>query len=180
MYMAPEVVAARPIRTSEQNLTDIYSLGVTAFELLTGRLPPLAELDGYFGQSRSRTRVAYAASFDFVSWTVRRHGRDSLRRILRQAGSQPFPRAWEAALGAKVTVPTLDGKIRLTVPAGSQAGQKLLVRGKGLDGKTGTGDLYAVLKVVMPPKRGPDMESLWQQIAEKADFDPRDEWEQKS
>jgi len=87
---------------------------------------------------------------------------------------------WEAALGAKVTVPTLDGKIRLTIPPGSQAGQKLLVRGKGLVGKTGTGNLYAVLKVVMPAKRGREIDALWQQLAEKADFDPRTKWEQKS
>ena len=86
---------------------------------------------------------------------------------------------WEAALGAKVTVPTLDGRIRLTIPPGSQAGQKLLVRGKGLVGKTGTGTLYAVLKVVMPPKRDEEIDALWGQLAEKADFDPRADWEQK-
>ena len=86
---------------------------------------------------------------------------------------------WEAALGAKVTVPTLDGRIRLTIPPGSQAGQKLLVRGKGLVGKTGTGNLYAVLKVVMPPKRDEEIDALWGQLAEKADFDPRADWEQK-
>ena len=84
---------------------------------------------------------------------------------------------WEAALGAKVTVPTLDGKIRLTIAPGSQAGQKLLVRGKGLVGKAGRGDLYAILKVVMPPERTPEVEALWQQLADRADFDPRAEWE---
>jgi hypothetical protein len=90
------------VSTWEGRRWGLRDLWVYSSSLLTGRLPPLAELDGYFGQSRSRTRVAYAASFDFVSWTVRRHGRDSLRRILRQAGSQPFPRAWEAALGVSL------------------------------------------------------------------------------
>ena len=86
---------------------------------------------------------------------------------------------WEAALGAKVTVPTLDGRIRLTVAPGSQSGQKLLVRGKGLVGKTGKGDLYAVLKVVMPRDQSPEVQALWQQLADRADFDPRAEWEKQ-
>jgi curved DNA-binding protein len=84
---------------------------------------------------------------------------------------------WEAALGAKVTVPTLQGKINLTVAAGSQSGQKLRIRGKGLAGKTGTGDLIAVLKVVMPPDRSPEVDDLWRRLSDKAAFDPRvSEW----
>ncbi len=84
---------------------------------------------------------------------------------------------WEAALGAKVKVPTLDGNIHLTIKPGSQSGQKLRIRGKGLVGKTGKGDLIAVLKVVMPPARSPAVQELWQQLSEQAAFDPRvDEW----
>jgi curved DNA-binding protein len=87
---------------------------------------------------------------------------------------------WEAALGAKVTVPTLDGKINLTIAPNSQSGQRLRVKGKGLVGKTGKGDLYVVLKVVMPGKESPDLHELWQQMADKAAFDPRAEWGKKS
>jgi curved DNA-binding protein len=83
---------------------------------------------------------------------------------------------WEAALGAKVTVPTLSGKISLTVAPGSQSGQKLRVKQKGLVGKTGKGDLYAVLKVVMPPDISAEAQALWQQLANKAAFDPRADW----
>ncbi len=83
---------------------------------------------------------------------------------------------WEAALGTKVLVPTLEGKISLTITPGSQAGQKLRVRGKGLVGKTGKGDLLAVLKVVMPPSTAPEVRELWQQMADKAAFDPRAGW----
>jgi hypothetical protein len=75
----------------------VYSSG-----LLTGRLPPLAELDGWFRQSPSRTRVAYAASFDFVSWTTRRHGDEVLGRILLEAGRRPFPDAWERVTGGSL------------------------------------------------------------------------------
>jgi curved DNA-binding protein len=83
---------------------------------------------------------------------------------------------WEAALGAKVRVPTLDGKIDLTIAPDSQSGQRLRVKGKGLVGKRGKGDLYVVLKVVMPEKSGGDLRALWQQMAETAAFDPRAQW----
>ncbi|CNE87789.1 curved DNA-binding protein CbpA [Yersinia rohdei] len=84
---------------------------------------------------------------------------------------------WEAALGASVEMPTLTGKITLTIPAGSQSGQKLRIKGKGLVSKKGTGDLYAVLKVVMPPKPDEKTRALWQQLSEQAAFDPRTGWE---
>lgn len=83
---------------------------------------------------------------------------------------------WEAALGAKVTVPTLSGKINLTIAAGSQSGQKLRIKGKGLASKTGKGDLYALLKVVMPPSCSAEQKNLWQSLADKSAFDPRAEW----
>ncbi|MTH46817.1 curved DNA-binding protein [Intestinirhabdus alba] len=88
---------------------------------------------------------------------------------------------WEAALGAKVAVPTLQDPILLTVPPGSQAGQRLRVKGKGLVGKKQIGDLYAVIKIVMPPKPDDTTAALWRQLAEthKA-FDPRQEWENAS
>ena len=87
---------------------------------------------------------------------------------------------WEAALGTKVTVPTLDGKISLTIAPQSQSGQKLRVRGKGLVGKTGKGDLYVVLNVVMPEYSNPEVEDLWRELAKKAAFDPRKEWGKKA
>ncbi|EED36328.1 curved-DNA-binding protein, DnaJ family [Luminiphilus syltensis NOR5-1B] len=86
---------------------------------------------------------------------------------------------WEAALGAKVTVPTLEGEIKLTVAPGSQSGQKLRVRGRGLSKRDGKGDLYAVLKVVMPPTVDAETEALWQTLATKAAFDPRKEWSKR-
>lgn len=84
---------------------------------------------------------------------------------------------WEAALGAKVTVPTLDGKISLTIKPGSQAGQKLRVKGKGLARRDGRGDLYAQLKIVMPTKSNAAIDDSWRALAASASFDPRAEWE---
>lgn len=83
---------------------------------------------------------------------------------------------WEAALGTKVTVPTLQGKIQLTIPPDSQSGRRLRIKGKGLAGKTGQGDLYAVLNVVMPPQTTPESRALWEKLADTARFDPRAEW----
>ncbi|NIH11044.1 MAG: curved DNA-binding protein [Serratia symbiotica] len=86
---------------------------------------------------------------------------------------------WEAALGTSIEVPTLTGKIALTIPSGSQSGKRLRVKGKGVAGKKETGDLYAVLKVVMPPKPDEKISALWRELSEQVAFDPRTEWEPK-
>ncbi len=83
---------------------------------------------------------------------------------------------WEAALGAKVEVPTLDGKINLTIPANSQTGQRLRIRNRGLATRDGRGDLLAVLKITIPAHCDDKTRRLWQQLAEQAGFDPRSEW----
>lgn len=60
---------------------------------------------------------------------------------------------------------------------GSQAGQRLRIKGKGLVSKKQTGDLYVVLKIVMPPKPDERATALWQQLAEaQSGFDPRKDW----
>lgn len=83
---------------------------------------------------------------------------------------------WEAALGAKVEVPTLEGRISLKIPANSQSGQRLRIKGKGLVRRDGRGDLYAVLKVVMPKAHDEQTKELWSKLSSSADFDPRAEW----
>ncbi len=86
---------------------------------------------------------------------------------------------WEAALGARVEVPTLTGRIHLTIPANSQTGQRLRIKGKGLVSKGHKGDLYAVLKVVMPHGGNEKSRQQWQQLAESVPFDPRAEWSKR-
>jgi len=80
---------------------------------------------------------------------------------------------WEAALGASVDVPTPEGTLQLTVPAGSTAGRKLRLKGRGLPGKT-PGDLYAVLQIV-PPRADSDAAKAAYETLAKAfpDFRPR-------
>jgi curved DNA-binding protein len=85
--------------------------------------------------------------------------------------------SWEAALGAKVTVPTLTGKISLTVPANTSSGKKFRIKGKGLKTKTATGDFLAIVKIVLPETMSPENEALWKQLAETETFNPREAWE---
>jgi curved DNA-binding protein len=84
---------------------------------------------------------------------------------------------WEAALGTKVAVPTLTGKINLTIRPDSQNGQRLRVKGNGLLNKQGQrGDLYAQLKIVMPKSTDEATKALWEKLATQAAFDPRAQW----
>jgi curved DNA-binding protein len=79
---------------------------------------------------------------------------------------------WEAALGATVTVPTLGGNVEMQIRPGSQSGQKLRLRGRGLPGPT-AGDEYVQLKVVVPPADSPEARELYEQMKLKLAFDPR-------
>lgn len=82
---------------------------------------------------------------------------------------------WEAVLGAEVIVPTLDGSIKLRIPAGSENGQSLRVRGRGLPkGKTGErGDLFVKLQIVLPTQLDDAERALWEQLRSASTFNPR-------
>jgi curved DNA-binding protein len=81
---------------------------------------------------------------------------------------------WEAVLGATVPVPTLEGTISLKVPAGTQQGQQLRVRGKGLPAGAGKrGDLYVTISIQVPPRSGKEEERLWKQLSAESTFNPR-------
>jgi curved DNA-binding protein len=80
---------------------------------------------------------------------------------------------WEAALGAAVKVTTPDGVVELKVPAGSTAGTKLRLKGRGIPGGT-PGDLYVVLQVVLPPADSETARTFYRDMAGKfRSFDPR-------
>jgi len=82
--------------------------------------------------------------------------------------------AWEAALGAKVTLQTLAGAVTVTIPPDSQTGQKLRLRGKGLPKGSGEhGDLLARLRIVNPPKLSDAERGLYEQLRSQSTFDPR-------
>ena len=81
---------------------------------------------------------------------------------------------WEAVLGARVPVDTLDGCVDVTIPAGSQTGRKLRLRGQGLRRREGgRGDLHVRLKVVVPAKPAEQEKGLFQELAAVSTFNPR-------
>jgi curved DNA-binding protein len=79
---------------------------------------------------------------------------------------------WELALGGEVEVTTPSGKVNVTVPAGSQSGRKLRLRGRGIPGKE-AGDLYLLLEVVLPPATSDKARELYQTMAREMAFNPR-------
>ncbi len=80
---------------------------------------------------------------------------------------------WEAALGAKLPVPTLGGAVELTLPPNSQSGRKMRLKGRGLPGAV-AGDQYVTLQVVTPPASGDEQTGFYREMAQRfAGFDPR-------
>lgn len=83
---------------------------------------------------------------------------------------------WEAALGAQVQAPTLDGPASLRISEGTQGGQRLRLRGKGLPAPGGTrGDLFAIIRVVIPHPLSASEKNLFEQLAAHSAFRPRTE-----
>jgi curved DNA-binding protein len=81
---------------------------------------------------------------------------------------------WEAALGTTVEIPTLEGKVRLKVKAGSRSGQKMRLAGKGLPRpKDGHGDLYAVFQIATPPELTERERELFEELGKLSEFNPR-------
>ena len=72
----------------------------------------------------------------------------------------------EAVLGGEKEVPTLDGKIILTIPAYSQSNDKLRIKGRGVPNGSKRGDLYIVLDVVMPTKIDRTQRRLFEELSE--------------
>lgn len=79
---------------------------------------------------------------------------------------------WESALGGSVTVPTLNGSIKLKIPEGAKAGSKMRLKGRGMPGSI-PGDQYVVLKVVAPVAKTDEQRALYQQMQEMFAWDPR-------
>lgn len=96
---------------------------------------------------------------------------------------------WEAALGAAVPVSTPDGTVEMSIPAGSQTGRKLRLRGRGIPASDAAlsnagagsataiaGDFYVVLELVLPPADSDKARTLYRQMAQDLAFNPRDQF----
>jgi curved DNA-binding protein len=81
---------------------------------------------------------------------------------------------WEAALGASISVPTLTGPVSIKIPPGTQNGQRLRVKSRGLPGRDSEqGDLYVVARVQVPKETTEKEKALWGQLASESHFNPR-------
>jgi DnaJ-class molecular chaperone len=127
--------------------------------------------------SKGEERTAPGASGDLVVELrmlphpyFRREGNDILLDV-------PI-RYSEAVRGAKIQVPTVDGPVTVTVPAGSSSGRKLRLKGRGVPapGTGERGDQFVVLNIAVPRNRSPELLKLVERIAEYEDSDLRGQW----
>jgi DnaJ-class molecular chaperone len=80
---------------------------------------------------------------------------------------------YEAVLGAKVRVPTLDRPVELTIPAGTNSGRTFRLKGKGFPAKEGHGDLLATVRIMLPDKSDVELEALMKKWQTEKPYDPR-------
>lgn len=82
----------------------------------------------------------------------------------------------EAALGANVNIPTLGGKVGLKVAPGTQGGHKLRLKGRGMPGKHGAGDQYAIVQIQIFPPGTDEQKQVYEKMAQVMPFNPRKDW----
>lgn len=88
---------------------------------------------------------------------------------------------WEAVLGTSLDVPTPAGTVRLKIPPGTTAGQRLRLARRGLPKpQGGEGDLYAIAQIVVPQNATAQERSLFQQLAEQSHFNPRNQYQREA
>ncbi|HVX91760.1 MAG TPA: J domain-containing protein [Xanthobacteraceae bacterium] len=80
---------------------------------------------------------------------------------------------YEAVLGGKVRVPTLDGAVDLSIPPGTNAGRTFRLKGKGMPGKGHNGDLLVSVRLALPERSDPEFEALMRKWRELDPYDPR-------
>jgi len=84
---------------------------------------------------------------------------------------------YEAVLGAKVRVPTLDGAVQLAIPPGTSSGRVFRLKGKGMPGKVGKGDLFTTIRIVLPEHSDPALEELMRKWHDQRQYNPRKDFE---
>jgi curved DNA-binding protein len=83
---------------------------------------------------------------------------------------------WEAALGAKIKIPTPDGAVDLKIPPNSKQGSKLRLKGRGLPASV-QGDFLVQLQIALPPADTEEANAVYRNMQEQLDFNPRHHWE---
>lgn len=147
--------SVRTVTVRSENRTDSHQVKIPA-GITEGQKLRIAGRGEHGGDLYLRVRLARHPDFDVDG-----------HNLIHELDLAP----WEAALGAEIAVPTLDGKVNIKIPAGTASGQKLRVRGRGL-GKEG--DLIVALKIIVPAKLTDVQKKLWEQLAHESKFNPRD------
>src|SRR6201981_1211279 len=80
---------------------------------------------------------------------------------------------YEAVLGAKVRVPTLDRPVEITIPSWTSSGRTFRLKGKGFPAKTGRGDLLATVRIMLPDSSDSELEALMRKWQSAKSHDPR-------
>lgn len=123
--------------------------------------------------------VERSASADAIKKAFRRQARKvafvphALWRVDGPDLSLTLPVApWEAALDAEIELPMPYGPVAMYVPAGSQTGRRLRLRGRGIPGRQ-PGDLYVQLELVLPPALDDKARDAYRAMARDLAFEPR-------
>lgn len=82
---------------------------------------------------------------------------------------------YEALLGGKVRVPTLDSAVELAIPPGTNSGRTFRLKGKGIPSKQGRGDLFATVRIMLPERADPEFEELMRKWRDSKPYDPRED-----
>ncbi len=118
------------------------------------------------------TKTAAGAGDLYITVKIKKHPRFRVNGSDIETDIDITP--WEAALGSEVTFPTVTGKATVHIPAGTKSGKRIRLRAKGLSKKGGgKGDLYAVLRIVVPAKLSDRERELFEQLAKESEFKPR-------
>ena len=80
---------------------------------------------------------------------------------------------YEAVLGGKVRVPTLDGAVHLAIPPGTSSGRTFRIQGKGMPAETRAGDLYATVRIALPENSDRELDELMRRWRDHNPYDPR-------
>ncbi len=157
--------SVRPISMRRNNRTEKYQVKIPAGVREGQKLRVAGQGEAGAGGAAAGDlflRVKFAANPDF-----RVEGGD----IYYDLDLAP----WEVALGTSVEIPTLQSPVNIKIPPGTQSGQRLRVKGRGLLAAGGvSGDLFVVARIAMPKQVSEKEKELWEKLAKESKFNPRD------
>ena len=107
---------------------------------------------------------------------IKIHIENSLKYTLQGVDlyTKLFLTPWEAALGTKVTIASIDEEVSLYVPQGIESGEKVRINGKGYhNGKAGRGDLIAEVQIMVPKNMKEEEKKLFERLKEISTYNPR-------